>query len=113
MHKNSIIDETIDITSETKLTLETPKIKDLIKLNNLDKDSLIKSCIKKITHKGEIYHTNKFLPEQFNELLDNLPMNVLPKVESFLQKQPELYATIETNDGPKEVNGFLNFFTYR
>jgi len=113
LSRNSVLEEVIDINVDTKIILETPKIKDLIKLQNFDKENLIKSCIKKIVKGGEIFYTNKFIPEQLHELVDNLPMYILPKIETFLQKQPELYGTIQTKEGPKEVSGFLNFFTYR
>ena len=40
-------------------------------------------------------------------------MSMLGKFENFLANQPELYAMLETKDGPKEVSGFLNFFIFR
>lgn len=112
-HKNEIVTETINISPEINLVLETPTINNLIKLNSLEKEDLIKSCIKKIVVKNEIYYPNKFLPKDLKDILDNLPMSMLGKFENFLANQPELYAMLETKDGPKEVSGFLNFFIFR
>lgn len=111
--RNEIASETIQLSDGISLVLETPLIKDLLTLDSLEKDDLIKSCIKKIIVKNEIYYTNKFVPKEFKDVLDNLPMNVVGKFDSFLAKQPELFALLETKDGVKEVNGFLSFFTYR
>jgi hypothetical protein len=112
-HKNSICSETIPLSSDVYITLETPKIKDFVKLESLDKEHLIKACIKKVTAKGEIFYLNKFVSEEIKTVLDNLPLNILPKIESFLNKQPELNVVLKTEDGDKEVNGLLTFFTYR
>lgn len=112
-HKNKLETETIEIGKSTFVVVETPTLKDLLKLNSLETIDLIKACIKKITHNGEIFYVNKFITEDIKKLLDNLPLNVLPKLEEFLKKQPELSVTLQTKDGPKEVSGFLTFFTYR
>jgi hypothetical protein len=40
-------------------------------------------------------------------------MTVLPKLDEFLLKQPELFVTLQTQEGDKEVSGFLSFFTCR
>jgi hypothetical protein len=111
--RNEIKTETIQISTDLNLTLETPKVKDILKLNSYDKDDFIKSCIKKITVRGEIYHTNKYLTEDLHKLIDDLPLSVIPKLEDFLKNQPELYIMLPTKDGDKEVSGFLRFFTYR
>ena len=73
----------------------------------------MKSIIKKVTTNGEIFYVNKFLSDEIKNLLDNLPMNVIPKLESFLKTQPELYVILKTQSGDKEVSGFLSFFTFR
>lgn len=112
-HRNSPITQTVEISKDTHIVLETPTAKDLLKLESFDKDHLIKACIKKIIVKNEIYYLNKFITKELHSLIDNLPLNVLPKIEEFLKVQPELYVMLETKDGQKEVSGFLNFFTYR
>ena len=95
------------------ITVETPTIQDLLKLNTLEKDELIKASIKKISVGGEIYYVNKFVTENLQKLIDNLPMTVLPKLDEFILKQPELFVTLQTQEGDKEVSGFLSFFTCR
>jgi len=111
--RNQELTETITVGDNINLILETPTVKDLIKLSNFEKDSLIKSSIKKITVGNEIYHVQKFIPEELNKLIENLPIHILPKIEKFFINQPELYVVLETKDGPKEVSGILNFFIYR
>ena len=105
--------KTIQINTNFYLTLETPKIKDLLKLNSLDKEQLVKACVKKVTFNGEVFYVNKFVNEEIKEMMDNLPLNVLSKFEDFLSKQPELTVVIKTDTEEKEVSGLLTFFTFR
>ena len=111
--KNSISSQTIELTNNVNLVLETPTIKDLLKLNTLNKEDVIQACIKKVIFNGEIFHVSKYVTDEIKLILDNLPMTVLPKFEEFLKTQPDLFLIIKTEDGDKEVNGFLTFFTYR
>lgn len=111
--RNQIKDQVIQLNNNTYLTLETPTIKDLLKLESLEKEDLIKACIKKVTVNGEIFHTNKFVTEEITNLLQNLPLNILPKFDEFIKNQPELFVMMKTQEGEKEVSGFLNFFSYR
>lgn len=111
--RNEIKDATIKLNQNTYLTLETPSLKDLLKLDSLEKEDLFKSIIKKVTAKGEVFYTNKFVSDEISKLLDNLPINILPQFDDFLKHQPELYVTLKTADGEKEVSGFLSFFSFR
>lgn len=111
--RNTIVTESIAISNDLHLTLETPKIKDLLKLKSYDKNDLVKLCIKKLVIKNEIYNTSKYLPDELHQLIDNLPISVMTKIDEFLLKQPELYLNLPTDDGEQEVSGFLRFFTYR
>jgi len=113
LSKNNIVSETISVSNNFYITLETPKIKDLLKLDSLDKESLIRSCIKKVTLNGEIFHVNKFVNDEVKTVLDNLPLNFLNKFEDFLTKQPELTVTLKNETDEREVSGLLSFFTCR
>jgi hypothetical protein len=112
-YRNNIKSESIYISPEISIVVETPIIKDLLKLETLESIDLIKSSIKKVVTNGEIFYVNKFVTDEVKTLLDNLPMNILPKLEEFLKHQPELYIVLKTQSGDKEVSGFLSFFTYR
>lgn len=112
-HKNEISSDTITLANSVFITLETPNIKDLLKLDTLDKEDFLKACIKKVNVGGEVFHVNKFVPEDIKTILENLPLNILPKFEEFMKTQPELFVVLETKDGDKEVNGLLRFFTFR
>lgn len=113
LHRNTIAEDKIKLTDDTYIVVETPTIKDLLKLSSFEKDSFVKACIKKVIVRNEIYYLNKFVTKDIENLIDNLPMNVLPKIEEFFAKQPELYVMLNTKDGEKEVSGLLTFFTYR
>jgi hypothetical protein len=113
LYKNNIKNENIILSDKMNIVVETPTIKDLIKLESLEHIDLMKACIKKVVSDGEIFYVNKFLSDEIKNLLDNLPMNVLPKLENFLKNQPELYVILQTQTGSKEVSGFLSFFTFR
>lgn len=111
--RNKINTEIITLASGIILHLKTPTVKDLLKLQTLDKEDLSKACIEKIAIKNEVYHTNKFVSDEIKKVLDNLPLSVLPKLDKFLKDQPELYLNIPFQSGEKEVSGLLNFFIYR
>ena len=111
--KNNIQSQEIIVGPNLKVVLETPKIKDLLNLETLNKEDILKSCIKKLIVKNEIYDINKFVPQELKETIDNLPLSFVLKTEEFMKSQPELYAEIEFNNEIKEVSGILNFFTYR
>jgi hypothetical protein len=111
--RNQINSSEVVVGTNLKIVLETPKIKDLLNLDTLNKEDLIKACVKKLIVKNEIYYTNKFVPDELKNITDNLPISFMVKVDEFLKNQPELYVEIEFNDEKKEVSGILNFFTYR
>jgi hypothetical protein len=111
--RNQINSSEVIVGTNLKIVLETPKIKDLLNLDTLNKEDLIKACVKKLIVKNEIYYTNKFVPDELKNITDNLPISFMVKVDEFLKNQPELYVEIEFNDEKKEVSGILNFFTYR
>lgn len=112
-HRNEVSSDTITLTNNVFITLETPSLKDLLKLDTLDKEDFLKACIKKVNVGGEVFHVNKFVSEDIKTILENLPLNILPKFEEFMKTQPELFVVLETKDGDKEVNGLLRFFTFR
>jgi hypothetical protein len=111
--RNNILSEKIEIGHSIVLHLQTPTVKDLLKLPSLDKEDLIKACIQKITIKNEVFHTNKFISEEIKNILDNLPLSIVPKLDNFLKRQPELYINLSFENEEKEVTGLLNFFIFR
>jgi len=111
--RNNFYDEEHRITDKVIVRIKTPKIKDLIGLDFDDKFSVIKKYIKEIKVGNEIYDINKFVPEKIKDLIENLPYSFLKKMEDVFTKQPELYVTLQTSEGEKEVSGTLNFFTLR
>lgn len=112
-HRNELTEQKVQLTNDTYIVVETPKIKDLIKLQQLDKESFIKAAITKVVVKNEIYHLNKYVSKDIETLIDNMPMSVIPALDGFFKQQPELYIMLETKDGAKEVSGLLSFFTSR
>lgn len=111
--RNTIKTEKIDLGHGICLYLKTPTIKDLLKLPTLDKEDLSKACIEKLIVKNEIYYTNKFMTEEIKNIIDNLPMSIIGKLDKFLKEQPELYLSLRFESGEKEVSGLLNFFIFR
>jgi hypothetical protein len=95
------------------LVLQTPTVKDLLRVPSFDKEDVAKTCIQKIIVGNEIYKVNKFVTEEIKQLIENLPLSIVGKLDSFLKRQPELYLNLSVMEGTKEVSGLLNFFTYR
>ena len=112
-HRNELVEDKVQLTNDTYIVLETPKIKDLLKLTKFDKDSFIKASISKVVVKNEIYNLNKYVSKDIENLIENMPMSVLSFLDKFFIKQPELYIMLDTKDGVKEVSGLLSFFTCR
>jgi len=110
--RNQVTEEHINLSGMI-LVLQTPTIKDLLRLPSFDKEEVAKACIQKIIVGNEIYKVNKFVTEEIKQLIDNLPLSIVGKLDSFLKKQPELYLNMSVMEGTKEVSGLLNFFTYR
>lgn len=111
-YRNQVCTEEISIGTAT-LVLETPTIKDLLKMDSFEKESYRKIFIKKIIVNNEIFKLNKFVTQEIKEFIENLPLSILPKLDSFAKKQPELYLKIITENEEKEVSGLLSFFIFR
>lgn len=112
-HRNNPKEEIIDIGNHIHIHLQTPKVKDLLKLQSLTKEELMKACIKKIVVKKEVFDLDKYVDENIQNILNDLPLSVVPKIDKFLKEQPELYLILALGDDQKEVTGLLNFFIYR
>lgn len=110
--RNEVTEEHINLSGMI-LVLQTPTVKDLLRVPSFDKEEVAKACIQKIIVGNEIYKVNKFVTEEIKQLIENLPLSIVGKLDSFLKKQPELYLNLSVLEGTKEVSGLLNFFTYR
>jgi len=110
-HRNDFYDEEISISDKVSVRIKTPKVKDLLDIDFDDKFILIKKYIKEIKVNNQIYDLNKFIHDQIKDLIENLPYSFLQKMENIFKMQPELYITLSTKEGEKEVSGTLNFFT--
>jgi hypothetical protein len=110
--RNEVTEEHINLSGMI-LVLQTPTVKDLLRVPSFDKEDVAKTCIQKIIVGNEIYKVNKFVTEEIKQLIENLPLSIVGKLDSFLKRQPELYLNLSVMEGTKEVSGLLNFFTYR
>lgn len=109
-HRNEVAKADIKISSGIFLKIETPKIKDLLKINQFSKKEFLLSSIKQVVTNQEVYNVDTFVPEKIEEFLQNLPLNVLSELEKI--KHPELFVTIKNDNDEGEVSGILTFFTF-
>lgn len=109
--RNSITTKTIPIKDGIFGTIKTPRIKDLLTVDFSDETSIIKKYLKSINIKNEIFDLDKFLPDELKKLVDNLPYSFVKEIEKISKEQPELYFSVMTEEGEKEVSGTLSFFT--
>lgn len=112
-HRNEIKKETIAIGNGISMSLKTPTIKQLLSLKSLDKEELFKCSIEKVMVNNEVYDFKKYVSEEIQKTLDNLPLSVIPRIDKFLKEQPELYIDLKLNSEEMEVSGILNFFIFR
>lgn len=110
---NGLQNEQISVGENLSIVVKTPTIKDLLKINGTEKEDFIKASIKNVLLKNEIYDCSKFMPNEIKEIMANLPLNIITKLDDFLKKEPQLSLSVETSEGKKEVSGLLNFFIYR
>lgn len=110
-YKNNLVSKDIVISKELSFTVQTPLIKDLLKLKEFSKKELLLSSIKTINAKKEIYDVNKFVNNEIKEFLENMPISTLSELEKI--QHPELYLMIKENESESEVSGILTFFTFR
>jgi hypothetical protein len=59
-----------------------------------------------------MYDVNKFVTDELKKLIDNLPVNVIEKLNAFIKNDPSLYIVYKNNDTEGEVTGSLTFFTW-
>jgi hypothetical protein len=111
--KNSIQTLNIKLNDSMILTLQTPTIKDIVSSKSFDQEDYIKACLEKLCVENEIYEFNKFVPEEFKKLIDNLPLSVIKQINSFASSDPTLFVTIKNESNESEVSGPLTFFTWR
>lgn len=111
--RNDFTEQSIEIGNSIFLNLKTPTVGQILKLSSLEKEEMFKSYVDRITVRNEIYKLNKFVPDEIKNILDNLPLSVVPKIDKFIKNQPELYLSLTLENETKEVTGLLNFFTYR
>jgi len=109
--RNTIVSKNIKIKDGINAVVKTPKIKDLLNVDFNDETALIKKYLKAITIKNEIFDLDKFIPNELKTLIENLPYSFVKELEKISKEQPELYFTVKTDEGDKEVCGTLSFFT--
>lgn len=110
--RNSLTEKTIQIKEGIFANIKSPKTKDLIDVDLNDDISVIKKYIKTITIKNEIYDLSKFVSDDVKKLIDNLPYSFVKEIQNIIKDQPELYVSIPSENGEREVSGSLNFFTF-
>jgi hypothetical protein len=108
--KNKIVSKEISIAPEFSIFIETPTIKDLLQVKELNKKEILLSSIKKISTRKEIYDVHKYINQEIKDFLDNLPIWVLGEIEK--TAHPELYVNVKDKEKESEVSGILTFFTF-
>jgi len=104
---NQIQNNTVEINEKIFIELETPRLKNLLKKDIFDSETYFKSCINKISISGQVFYVNKFLNEESENLINNLPLTVIEKIKKFVENEPKLFFKLDEG----EVSGLLSFFT--
>lgn len=111
--KNNLQNLNIKLNDEIIISLQTPTVKDILSKKTFEEEDYIKACLEKIYVKNEIYDFNKFVPEEFKKLIDNLPLSIIKQINNFASSDPSLFITIKNESDESEVSGPLTFFTWR
>jgi len=108
--KNELVSQEIKVSNELSFKIETPVLKDLLKLKQFSKKDFLLCSIKTITANKEIYDVEKFVTDDIKQFLENMPISVLNELEKI--NHPELYVNVSDNETESEVSGLLTFFTF-
>jgi hypothetical protein len=108
--KNELVSKDIKVSNELSFNVETPVLKDLLKLKQFSKKDFLLCSIKTITANKEIYDVSKFVTDEIKQFLENMPISVLNELEKI--KHPELYINVSNDETESEVSGLLTFFTF-
>ena len=107
---NKIQDHHVNLGNSIILNLKTPKLKHLLSLDQFTEETYAKACIESVAIQGQIYYVEKFVPKEFEQIVDNLPLTVSKEINEFVKNEPALKFEIKTEDSESEVSGFLSFF---
>lgn len=111
LSKNKIQTKTISLGKSITINLETPTVHRLLKQNEFNEESYAKSCIKSISISGQTFYLDKYVNDQCQEIIDNLPITIVKELNSFIAEEPKLYFKVNVENSESEVSGLLSFFT--
>jgi hypothetical protein len=108
--KNSIQSLNIPVGESITISLGTPSFGDLLKQDSFSDEVYSKSCIKNIIISGQVFYLDKFVNDKCKEIIENLPMSTMKKINEFVKNEPKLWFKIQKENSESEVSGFLSFF---
>lgn len=108
--KNQLQTKVVKLGNDISITLTTPNLKKLLSLESFNKETYAKACIENIIIKGQVYNVEKFVPKEFTDLIDNMPLSVSKEINNFVEFEPKLVFNVKTDENESEVSGLLSFF---
>jgi len=107
---NKLQDHHVNVGNNIILNLKTPRLKQLLALDQFSEETYAKACIESLSIHGQLYYVEKFVPKEFEQIIDNLPLSVSKEINEFVKNEPSLKFEIKTEESESEVTGFLSFF---
>ena len=112
-------DKIIKINDDVAIELQYPNARVILNLEqDGDDTAIVNHCLVKVFSGEEILYIKDETPENINEFVDNLPLDVFEKIQEFFSKMPRVEHVVEYKchkeecgfDNRISINGYEHFF---
>ncbi len=115
---DDIPDNIIKINDDVAIELQYPNARVIMEANEEDDTAIVKHCLVKVYNQEEVLQVKDESTEHIEEFIDNLPLDVFEKVQSFFNKMPRVEHLVEYKCHNEEcgfenrisINGYEHFF---
>lgn len=94
---------------QLSLKLRYPTVNDYLQ-NDISTEKLCSSLIQEVIIGGESYTVSRYVPEEIERFLNELPISVATSLKEYLKNIPSLYYDFQHDGKTTRLRGFLNFF---
>jgi len=106
----------IKINEDVAIELQYPNAKVILDTDETDDTAIVHHCLVKVFNGEEVLQIKDETPENIVEFIDNLPLDVFEKIQSFFNKMPRVEHIVEYAcpscgfENRISINGYEHFF---
>lgn len=94
---------------QLSLKLRLPTVNDYLQ-SDINTEKICSSLIEEVIIGNECYSVSRYVPEEIERFLGELPLSVSTAMKDYMKKVPSLYYDLEQEGKTTRLRGFLNFF---